>query len=49
MKELQQQYQNLLAEKQQLYQQYTIAKKEMLEYQTAKQNVDKLLQTEQKN
>ncbi len=48
VKELQQQYQNLLAEKQQLYQQYTTAKKEMLEYQTAKQNMDKLLQTEQK-
>ena len=49
VKELQQQYQNLLAEKQQLYQQYTTAKKEMLEYQTAKQNMDKLLQTKQKN
>ena len=48
VKELQQQYQNLLAEKQQLYQQYATAKKEMLEYQTAKQNIDKLLQTEQK-
>ena len=48
VKELQQQYQNLLAEKQQLYQQYATAKKEMLEYQTAKQNMDKLLQTEQK-
>ena len=48
VKELQQQYQNLLAEKQQLYQQYAKAKKEMLEYQTAKQNMDKLLQTEQK-
>ena len=49
VKELQQQYQNLLAEKQQLYQQYTIAKKEMLEYQTAKQNMDKLFQTKQKS
>ena len=49
VKELQQQYQNLLAEKQQLYQQYTTVKKEMLEYQTAKQNMDKLLQTKQKN
>lgn len=49
VKELQQQYQNLLAEKQQLYQQYTTAKKEMLEYQTAKQNMDKLLQTKQKS
>ncbi len=49
VKELQQQYQNLLAEKQQLYQQYTTVKKEMLEYQMAKQNMDKLLQTKQKN
>ncbi|USF31306.1 relaxase/mobilization nuclease domain-containing protein [Clostridium sp. MD294] len=49
VKELQQQNQNLLAEKQQLYQQYTTAKKEMLEYQTAKQNMDKLLQTKQKS
>ncbi len=48
VKELQQQYQHLLEEKQQLCQQYTIAKKEMLEYQTTKQNIDKLLQTEQK-
>ena len=48
VKELQEQYQHLLTEKQQLYQQYTTAKKEMLEYQTAKQNMDKLLQTEQK-
>lgn len=49
VKELQQQYQNLLAKKQQLYQQYTIAKKEMLEYQTAKQNMNKLFQTKQKS
>ena len=33
-------------EKQQIYQRYAKAKKEMLEYQTAKQNMDKLLQTE---
>ncbi len=49
VKELQQLYQHLLEEKQQLYQQYTTAKKEMLEYQTAKQNMDKLLQTKQKS
>lgn len=48
IKELQEQYQILLAEKQQLYQKYGKAKREMLEYQTAKQNMDKLLQIEQK-
>jgi len=36
----------LLAKKQKIHQKYIIAKKEMLEYQTAKQNVDKLFQTE---
>ena len=46
VKELQEQYQILLLEKQQIYQRYAKAKKEMLEYQTAKQNMDKLLQAE---
>ena len=41
--QIQKEFSGLLAEKKELYETYMAARKEMLEYQTAKQNIDRLL------
>lgn len=47
MAELSKEYAALLAEKKQCYEEYKAARQEMIEYQTAKRNVDMILGMEE--
>lgn len=46
-KELSEEYGRILAEKKKLYEEYRIAKKEMMDYQIAKQDIDKFLKIDE--
>ena len=43
MSQLSEEYATLLAEKKERYEEYKAARKDMIDYQTAKQNVDRIL------
>lgn len=47
MEELSKEYEALLAEKKQCYEEYKAARQKMIEYQTAKRNVDMILGMEE--
>ena len=46
-KELSEEYGRILAEKKKLYEEYRTAKKEMMDYQIAKQDIDKFLKIDE--
>ena len=47
MKELSEEYGRILSEKRKLYEEYRTAKKEMMDYQIAKRDVDEFLKLDQ--
>ena len=47
MKELSEEYGRILSEKRKLYEEYRIAKKEMMDYQIAKRDIDEFLKLDQ--
>ena len=47
MKELSAEYRQVLTEKRKLYEEYRAAKKEMMDYQIAKQDIDRFLKIDE--
>ena len=47
MKELSAEYSQILSEKRKLYEEYRAAKKEMMDYQIAKQDIDRFLKIDE--
>lgn len=47
MKELSAEYSQIFAEKRKLYEEYRAAKKEMMDYQIAKQDIDRFLKIDE--